>query len=403
MEKAMEKRRNDDSIDNNSIDNNIKKVEVFAMASLLNDLGSDAVKPFWPTFVTSVIGAPTYILGILDGFGEALSYGIRWPAGYLSDKYKTRKPFVWIGYFLSGLSRIGYAISKSVIPLFPFKAMDRMGKLRDPPRDAMLAEIVEKKKRGKAFGILNAADNFGAMLAPLFGLLLFTLLSYRLTFALAAIPSFISTIIIFFLVKEKKPKARKRKKFHFTKDFKKLILSASFFALGWLSVSFMILFATNMKGLPILFSPIFLFVVAIFSIISSYFYGKLSDQLGRKKTLILAYFTYFLTLTAFFSYCFVETSSFSLFILLVFFALYGLSFGSVTTLQSAFVSDIIPAENRAQAIGIFSVVFGFSALFASAIAGFLWDFVSPTATFGFALLMVAIGTSLLFLLGKNKS
>ena len=365
------------------------KAKVFAAASLLNDLGSDAVKPFWPTFVTSIIGAPASILGLLDGFGEVISYGIRWPAGYLSDKFKTRKPLIWFGYSLAALSRIGYALSRSVGLLFPFKAMDRLGKLRDPPRDALLAEIVPKNKRGKAFGLLTAADNFGATLAPLLGLLLFTILSYRLTFAIAAIPSFISALLILFLIKEQKlPRKQKSSKKSIivpNGDFKKLLVTVSLFALGWISTSFLILFAMKVKGLPVALSSLFFFILSGFSVISSYNFGKISDKLGRRNTLLASYLVYSLTLFGFFAFYFFETSFLAtLGILVCLFALYGISFGAVSTIHSAFAIDLVGKNYRAQASGLLSMLFGFSALFASTIGGLLWDLSSPATTFGFS-------------------
>src|SRR3989338_8038894 len=121
-----------------------KAVRSFAAASALNDKGSDMVRPFWPIFVTSVLGAPMAFLGLLDGLGDAISQSIRFPAGYLSDKYRKRKIFIWLGYILAGLSRIGYALSRFALWLIPFKVMDRMGKMRAPPRDAMLSEITHK-------------------------------------------------------------------------------------------------------------------------------------------------------------------------------------------------------------------------------------------------------------------
>jgi MFS family permease len=381
---------------------------VFATSALLNDLGSDAIKPFWPTFVTSVLGAPAYILGILDGMGEAIAYGIRWPAGYIADRYR-KKPMVWLGYLMAGLARIGYSISKAASWLFPFKAMDRLGKLRDPPRDAMLAREVSKKERGRAFGLLTAMDNIGAMLAPFFGLLLFTLFSYRATFALAAIPSIISSLLIFALIKEKN---RKRNDMHiqqtgskskqtkaFSKEFKKYVAFTFIFALGWISNSFMLLFA-GLKGIDVKLFPIFLFITSAMAVVASYSLGKLSDKLGRKKAILLGYTIHSLMLLGFLSfYFFTLPKSLTFALLLLLFALYGFGFGAITAMQPAFAIDL--AEKRpAEASGILATFFGFSALLASTIAGILWQ-ISPALTFGFAA-FAAITGNVLILFVRHK-
>ena len=376
-----------------------ENIKIFAASSMLNDLGADAIKPFWPSFVTSVLGAPAYVLGILDGLGEAISYGIRWPAGYFADKIKRKKHMVWFGYLMAGFARIGYSISKTVGLLFPFKAIDRLGKLRDPPRDSMLAEA-SGKERGKAFGLVNAADNVGAMLAPLFGLLLFTFFGYRITFAIAAIPSIISAFLIFFFIKEKKGKHKSifknKNKQNFSKEFKKYLVFNSIFGLSWISISFMLLFA-GIKNVDITFFPIFLFIVSFFSVISSYVFGKISDKFGRKKTLALCYGIYSLMLFGFFCFYFFSLQKFLILFLL--FCLYGISFGSITTLQPALAIDLAE-HKKAEASGIVAMFFGFSALLASTIAGFLWT-ISPALPFCISAFLAIISAILLLSL-KHK-
>ncbi len=49
-----------------------KTVRTFALATVLNDLGSDMIYPVWPLFVTSVLGANMAVLGFIDGLGEAI-------------------------------------------------------------------------------------------------------------------------------------------------------------------------------------------------------------------------------------------------------------------------------------------------------------------------------------------
>ena len=61
-----------------------KAIRTFALASFLNDMGSDIIYPVWPLFVTTVLKANMAALGFLDGLGEALIGTligvILWPA-----------------------------------------------------------------------------------------------------------------------------------------------------------------------------------------------------------------------------------------------------------------------------------------------------------------------------------
>jgi MFS family permease len=62
-------------------------------------------------------------------------------------------------------------------------------------------------------------------------------------------------------------------------------------------------------------------------------------------------------------------------------ALWGLHMGLTQGLLSKLVADNAPAELRGTAFGIFNLVSGVALLLASVVAGSLWEFVGPTATF----------------------
>lgn len=117
-----------------------KIIRTFAAASFLNDLGSDIIYPIWPLFVTMILKANMAALGFLDGIGEALVSLSQAASGYLSDRIKKRKIFIWTGYLLGALSRLGYAVSSVWPHLIPFRALDRVGKIRSAPRDAFVAD-----------------------------------------------------------------------------------------------------------------------------------------------------------------------------------------------------------------------------------------------------------------------
>jgi MFS family permease len=74
------------------------------------------------------------------------------------------------------------------------------------------------------------------------------------------------------------------------------------------------------------------------------------------------------------------------------FAGYGLYYGIVEGVARAFVADMVPAEKRGTAYGLYHGVVGVALLPASLIAGWLWQAVSPAAPFylGAALAFVAM-------------
>jgi len=178
-----------------------KTVRTFALASFLNDLGSDMIYPVWPLFVTTVLGANMAVLGFIDGLGEAIVSISQAASGYISDRIRKRKIFIWTGYLFGSLSRIGYGAATAWPHLVPFRILDRAGKIRGAPRDAMIADVSTDENRGRNFGLLRAMDNLGAVCGILICIFLFRVLGYRTLFFLAAIPSIIGAFLIFSLTR----------------------------------------------------------------------------------------------------------------------------------------------------------------------------------------------------------
>ncbi len=413
---VLQKKRNDKNKRINSFSHSDAKrsLKTFSIASLLNDMGADAVKPFWPSFVTGVLGAPVSVLGLLDGIGDAVSYASRWPAGWLADRFHKRKPLIWLGYFFAGLSRIGYAIAPAISWLFPFKVMDRLGKMRDPPRDALLADVTPAAKRGRAFGVLTAMDNVGAAVGPLLGLLLISMLSwllldtfsfdlprpevklvYALLFALAGIPSLISAFLVLTRVHEHRPKglhfyALKKK---LGKPFWRFVAINAFFALGWISLSFLVLSATAEGRVSLVFTPLLFVAMSAAAVISSVFAGKLADRRGTKPLLVFGAVLFPLTMAG--SLLFESTQPTGAaawggaFLL---FALYGAHYGAYTALQPTYVTQLLPRQVRAYGGGVSQALFGFSTLIASTTAGLLWHYFNPETAFFTAALVTLAAT-----------
>src|ERR1041385_1631616 len=149
-----------------------KIITGLSLASFFHDVGSDMVFSVWPLFVTSVLGANMATLGFIDGIGDAVVSISGAIGGYLSDRLRKRKIFVWTGYLFGGIARVGYALSPSWQWLIPFRLLDRSGKLRGAPRDAILSESSTNTTRGGRFGILRAMDNAGAVVGIMLAIFL---------------------------------------------------------------------------------------------------------------------------------------------------------------------------------------------------------------------------------------
>lgn len=374
-----------------------KTIRIFALGSFLNDLGADMIYPIWPLFLTSVLGADMAILGLIDGLGDSIVAISQAISGYVSDKIKKRKIFIWIGYLFGAAARLGYAFSSTWQQIIPFRIFDRAGKIREAPRDAIIADVSTLQNRGKNFGIVRAMDSLGSVLGVIISILFLEMLGYRNLFMIAAIPSVIGAFLIFTLIKEKKSAESKVFKGLSFKDLNKnfilfLILS-SFFALASFSYSFLLIFAKQF-GFKIYFVPVLYLIFTIAASIFSLPFGKLADKIGRKPVIMFAYFFWGLVCL---SFIFVQTY----WAIVIAFVLYGMHKGALDPVQKAFVSELAPAGYKASSLGGFQMVIGLCALPASLIAGLLWDKIGVFMPFYFSLGLTIISIAMLVFVKEN--
>lgn len=373
-------------------------IKIFGFASLLNDLGANLIYPIWPLFLTTVLGANMSVLGLVDGLGDALVSLSQAASGYASDRLKKRKIFIWAGYLLGAFSRIGYAISTTWQTIIPFRILDRSGKIRDSPRDAIIADESDKTNRGKNFGIIKGMDKFGGVLGIILCIWLVNLIGYQTLFLLAAIPSLISVALVIYFIKEKNNPTTKLyqgiKISNLNKNYKLFLILSSIFALGSFSYSFLMVFA-NKAGYEITFIPFFYLLYVIVTAAFSLPFGKLSDKIGRKNGMYIALIFWALACTIF---IFINTW----WAMPLTFILYGLHHAALGPIQTTFVSELAPKKFKASALGGFQMFIGLCALPASLIAGILWDTMGKTTPFILSLFLTLIAIILLYFVKETK-
>jgi len=379
-----------------------KTIRTFAIASFLNDFGSDTIYPIWPIFLTTILGADMAILGFIDGLGDALVSISQAISGYVSDRIRKRKVFVWTGYLFGSSSRVGYAFSTVWQHVIPFRILDRAGKMRGAPRDAIIADVSTDQNRGKNFGLLRAMDNLGAVCGIIFCIFfiaMFGMGEYRTLFLLAAIPSVIGALLVIVVIKEKKNTERKIFKGLALKDldrnFKIFLLLSALFALASFSYSFLLIYAKRF-GFDVTLLPVLYLIFTAFAALFSLPFGKLADMIGRKSVLLISYIFWGLV-------CLFVIFIQSYLAIILVFVLYGFHKAALDPVQRTLVAELAPSAYRASSLGGFQLVVGLCALPASVVAGFLWDAKGIAIPFYLSLGLTAASAVLLLFVKEKQS
>ncbi len=375
-----------------------KILQVFGWASFLNDFGSDIIFPLWPLFLTSVLGANMAVLGFIDGLGDAIVSISQAVSGYIADKTGKRKIFVWLGYVFAGVSRVGYAFAPTWHYIIPFRILDRSGKMRGAPRDAIVADISTDSERGRNFGYLRMMDNLGAVCGVVFTIIFFKRLGYHNLFLLAAIPSLIAAFLVFRQINEHAGENKKIFKGFAFKDFHRdlklyMVLSA-LFALSSFSYSFLLIYARHF-GFASAAIPVLYLSYSVVASATSLPFGKLADKINRKPVLVLSFVFWLLT-------CAVFVYFHNAAAIVIAFVFYGLHLGAMEPVQRALVSELAAPQLRASTLGGFQMVVGLAALPASFIAGLLWDKINIAAPFYFSACLTVMAIIILFFVREQS-
>jgi len=374
-----------------------RNVFTAGLVSFFMDVSSEMIYPLVPLFLANTLGINKSVIGLIEGIAESAASLLKGFFGWASDKLGKRKPFMTIGYGISTLSRPIVALAFSWQHVLGARIVDRFGKgMRTAPRDAIIAESVDQAHSARAFGFHRAMDTMGAVVGPLLAFIFLSLFAnnYRKVFWLSMVPGIIAVVLIILFITEKgresKGLHRSRLTFkHFDWKFRYFIFITTLFALGNSSDAFLILRAQNL-GMAVKTIPLVYLLFNLVYSISSYPAGVVADKFGKKRVMLSGFILFALVYSGFAS-C--KTAGF----IWPLFAFYGLFMGLTEGIQRGFLATIIPADFKATAFGIYNMAIGITMFPASLIGGWLWDNVSPSATFYFGAITAGL-SSILFIL-----
>ena len=357
---------------------------VLGFVSMLMDISSEMVHSLLPLFLVTTLGVSVFTVGLIEGLAEATALIVKVFSGTLSDYLGKRKGLTVFGYALGALSKPLFAIASTAGVVVTARLLDRVGKgIRGAPRDALVADIAPPHLRGAAFGLRQSLDTVGAFIGPLLAVALMLLWAndFRAVFWVAVIPGAMAVALLLFGVHEpKRPEAEKRSNPISRENLKRLsapywgvVGIGAAFTLARFSEAFLVLRAQQ-GNVPIALIPLVMVAMNLIYAVSAYPFGQLSDRMSHKKLLALG-------LVVLIAADLVLASSSHWTVVLVGVALWGVHMGMTQGLLATMVADTAPADLRGTAYGFFNLMSGIAMLFASGIAGLLWDQFGASLTF----------------------
>jgi len=372
-----------------------RTVWILSLVSLFTDTASEMLYPVMPIYL-KYIGFSIVLIGVLEGFAEAIAGISKGYFGKLSDLSKRRVPFVQLGYTFSAISKPMMAVFIFPIWIFFARTIDRFGKgLRTGARDAMLSEEASAKTKAKVFGFHKSMDTFGAVLGPSFALLYlyYNPENYKTLFFIAFIPGVLAVASTFFLKdkhRESRVEVAKTSFFsflgywkHSSLEYKRLLLGLLVFTFFNSSDIFLLLKAKDAGLEDYQVIGVYIFYNLIYAL-SAFPSGILADKIGFKKM-----FVFGLLLFSIVYFGMGLTEDFTIIIALFF--IYGIYAAATEGVSKAWISNIVNKDHTATAIGMYSGFQSIFAMLASSMAGILWYTFGSSTTF----LITAIGTLLI--------
>ena len=325
----------------------------------------------------AILGASATIVGIVAGFGELMGYGLRSIFGYISDR--TGK--YWT------ITIIGYVVNLLAVPLLALAGRweiaafliiaERFGKaIRTPARDTMLSHATAQTGRGWGFGLHEAMDQIGAMLGPAIVAAVFYFKgSYGNAFAVLLIPALLALAVL----------AAARLLYPRSRDFEtgqikpgRKGLSRTF----WIYLAAVALVAAGFADFPLIafhfkkasvvseaWIPLFYAIAMGVDALAALVFGRLFDWKGIAVMAAAAIISSLFAPLVF-------LGGFSLALLGM--ALWGVGMGAQESIMRAAIADMVPADRRGSAYGLFNTGYGFFWFLGSALMGMLYDISLPS-------------------------
>ncbi|MEW6274420.1 MAG: MFS transporter [Bacillota bacterium] len=374
-------------------------VILLGILSLFADMTYEGARSITGPFL-ALLGATGATVGIVAGLGEWIGYALRLFSGYISDRTGKYWTITIFGYVMNLLAVPLLALAGRWEVAALLIIAERMGKaFRNPPRDVMLSHATKQIGRGWGFGLHEAMDQAGATLGPLLvAAVLYIKADYRVGFGVLLVPALLAMAVLLaarFLypqTQEFEKSSQKLETVGLQRTFWLYLASVVLIAVGYVDFPLVAYHFSKAAVVPDSLIPVFYSVAMGVDALAALLFGRLFDRVGMSVIAVSA------LLSALFAPLVFLGGNLSFALAGMIF--WGIGMGTQESIMRAAVAEMVPADRRGTAYGIFNSAYGSFWFLGSAAMGILYDISIPSVV---AISVVAQLTAIpLIMLAKKR-
>jgi MFS family permease len=349
----------------------IRFIVALGTISLFADVTYEGARSINGPFL-GMLGASAAMVGMVSGAGELAGYLLRLFSGIAVDRTRAYWTLTIVGYVINMLAVPFLALAGHWGVAAGLIIAERAGKaIRTPARDVMLSQASKIVGRGWGFGLHEFMDQVGAFLGPLLvALVLAQSHHYTRAYAVLAVPAFLALASLFTAIQLYPDPSR------FEEPKGAVIAAGGLPRAFWIYMAAAGLLAAGFVDFPLIafhFSktslatppeiPIFYSAAMGVEAITALVFGRLFDRIGMPALILGVLFSAASSPLVFFG---------SFYAALGGMALWGAGMGAQQSLLRAKIAELVPAERRGAAYGIFNTAYGILWFAGSSAIGILY-------------------------------
>ena len=346
------------------------------------------------------LGAGAAVVGIVSGAGELVGYVLRLAGGIAVDRTRRYWTLTIIGYTVNLVAVPLLAIAQHWTIAAALIIAERAGKgIRTPARDVMLSQASKVVGRGWGFGLHEFMDQTGAFLGPLLvALVLKETQHYARAYAVLVIPASLALVTLFTArrfypdaSRFEEPTAAEIHVSGWPRSFWLYVAGAGLIAAGFVDLPLIAFHLHKVNLAPPPLIPVFYAIAMGIQALSALVAGRMFDRIGSPVLVTGVLFSAASSPLVFFGSFYVAAAGM---------AVWGAGMGALQGTLRARIAEMVPAQRRGAAYGIFNTVYGVLWFAGSSAIGILysWSLASAVA--------LAIGAQLaaipLLLIARRK-